>query len=412
MFYFKKPSNPCLLIALALSLSASTQAGQTFEAAIDSGHWTVASTWSPQGVPGASDSVRIRQNTALFIGADVTIRDFLVDFDDPQLVQVVPVGGARTLQINGTLRNRKGSQAGWVTAFRGNASNNGQRLTVNARRVETLDRGGLAFGVHHEEQTDRPLAGLTVEEEVLIDGGSVLRVFTDGAVARFGSLRFGEGGGRLFMSFGPDNERDFAIGGLNGGGNNAVIAATSTDHRDSVVNLRLTGSGDYSFGGRIRSREDGSIFGCIVNLYKEGSGTQRLTGESNFHGNTTVSGGRLIVDGSFQREGRVTVTRGGSFGGGGAIGGDLEIRSGGRLIAVAGRTLTVRGQLMLAEDFSVRSLDSGNVNLDAGRHILIDATVTPFEELEIQNKGRSQAAQIAGGRRAWFEGPGLILVVE
>lgn len=414
MFYFKKILPSCLLIvgAVALSLPASAQSGRTFTMAVESGPWTTPATWSPAGVPGPADNIFIGQNSVIFVNDSPTINDFVVEFDDPQLVQVVPLTTARTLNITGTLRNRKGSQAGWVTVFRGNASSNGQRLTVNARRVETLDRGGLAFGVHHEEQTDRPLAGLTVEEEVLIDGRSVLRVFTDGAVARFGSVRFGTDGGRLFLSFGPDNFRDFEIGGLNGGDGRAVIAATSTDHRNSVVNLRLTGDGDYSFGGRLRSRDDGSIFGCVINLLKVGTGTQRFTGESNFHGNTTVSGGRLIVDGSFQREGRVTVTRGGSFGGGGSIGGDLEIRSGGRLIAAAGQTLTVAGQLILPGDFGVMSLDAIADNLPAGRHVLVDGTTTSFESLAILNKGRNQAAEIAASKRAWFEGPGLVLIVE
>jgi autotransporter-associated beta strand protein len=81
-------------------------------------------------------------------------------------------------------------------------------------------------------------------------------------------------------------------------------------------------------------------------LTKSGSGTVTLTNNNTYNGATTVSGGRLVVNGS-QSSSAVTVNIGASLGGTGTVGG-----------------LTVSG--LLAPGNSIGTLNAGSTTLNGG----------------------------------------------
>ncbi|MBI1181284.1 MAG: autotransporter domain-containing protein [Alphaproteobacteria bacterium] len=115
-----------------------------------------------------------------------------------------------------------------------------------------------------------------------------------------------------------------AIGSLSGDG--AVLLGTRR--------LVVGGLGDDdTVGGAI------SDTGGAGSLEKTGAGTLVLSGTSSYGGGTTVSGGRLLVDGSI--DGAVQVADGAILGGKGSILGDVTAADGGTLEGVAGQTLTM-----------------------------------------------------------------------
>ncbi len=91
-----------------------------------------------------------------------------------------------------------------------------------------------------------------------------------------------------------------------------------------------------SAGGSFDPNAWGAIFADAgtTSLTKIGTGTLILTGANTYSGNTTISGGRLIVNnstGSGTGFDAVTVASGGALGGGGIISGVTTVSSGGML---------------------------------------------------------------------------------
>ena len=143
--------------------------------------------------------------------------------------------------------------------------------------------------------------------------------------------------------------------GANGGG---TVSNNSTQARI----LTLDGTGSYSFGGSITATTLSTM-----GLTKSGSGTQTLTGASNYTGATTVSGGKLIVgDGTSGSLGNTTVNViGGTLGGLGSIGGSVNVGASGTVgagIASAGSTGTLStGSLTLSGKLQVDVHTTTNV---------------------------------------------------
>ncbi len=101
----------------------------------------------------------------------------------------------------------------------------------------------------------------------------------------------------------------------------------------------LTGGRVYAFSGAGDHRVTGLILepgnGAPVSLSKSGMGTLTLDGLNNYNAETTVSGGRLVVNGS-TGAGGTTVEAGATLAGGGTVGADL--------VAEPGATVIVGGE--------------------------------------------------------------------
>jgi len=97
----------------------------------------------------------------------------------------------------------------------------------------------------------------------------------------------------------------------------------------SSLNLTLGGNSASTvlntFNGNITSGPS-----TVVNLYKEGTSTWILAG-TNAYGNTTVSGGTLLVNGSHTGTGNVTVSSAATLGGTGSLAGNVSIAAGATL---------------------------------------------------------------------------------
>ena len=142
------------------------------------------------------------------------------------------------------------------------------------------------------------------------------------------------------------------------------------------------GANTVTLGGSGRSGSfAGQITGTGGNLVKAGTGTVTLTGTSDHTGQTTVSGGKLVVDGALSQS-AVSVQSGGTLGGSGTVSA-LTVASGGTL--AAGNSpgeLSVTGNVIWSGggsyDWEINSFPgTSGTNwdfLDIGGILTIDAT--------------------------------------
>jgi autotransporter-associated beta strand protein len=107
----------------------------------------------------------------------------------------------------------------------------------------------------------------------------------------------------------------------------------------SVLTLSPTG-GSTTYSGMIQG---GGTLG-MISLMMSGSGTQVLTGNNTYTGNTTIKSGRLAVDGSLASP--VSVN-GGTLGGTGNLS-SVTVNAGGQLAPGNSPALTINGNLVLA----------------------------------------------------------------
>ncbi|WP_210188942.1 autotransporter domain-containing protein [Mesorhizobium sp. YR577] len=129
------------------------------------------------------------------------------------------------------------------------------------------------------------------------------------------------------------------------------IAGTSTGTFFLGENRLIVGGSGASteFAGEIADEDP--MCGCGLtggSLVKVGAGTLTLLGTSSYTGDTIVSEGRLIVNGSVASSSQITVDAGGYLGGSGTLG-TMLVQSGG-IIAPGNSigTLKVNGDLTLA----------------------------------------------------------------
>ena len=166
----------------------------------------------------------------------------------------------------------------------------------------------------------------------------------------------------------------FAMAG-NNNYNIGELSGTSTGILD-------VGGNTVTLGGSGRSGSfAGQITGTGGNVTKAGVGTVTLTGTSDYSGQTTVSGGKLVVDGALTQS-SVSVQNGGTLGGSGTVSA-LTVASGGTL--AAGNSpgeLTVTGNVIWSGagsyDWEINSFPGvAGTNwdfLDIGGSLTIDAT--------------------------------------
>lgn len=195
----------------------------------------------------------------------------------------------------------------------------------------------------------------------------------------------------------------------------------------NVVSNTLMIAGIGSTGAFVDSttaKVDGS-------LVKAGDGTLVITSASDYTLGTTVAAGTLRLGASgtlgsgsvgvnsgatldVSATGGLVITAGKGIGGGGAVTGNLTLDLGAFLAFDTNFTLSVSGTVALDNTFGVASLvqTDGNVidwtQVDNNTYTLI-SNGSDFSN--IQNWGVANAADIGGGRSAYFEAGSLNLVV-
>lgn len=165
--------------------------------------------------------------------------------------------------------------------------------------------------------------------------------------------------------------------------------------------LRLTGANTYSGGTTISGgaltlgdgAAAGSITGDVLNnaqlifnspgvqtfdgvisgsgeVRKSGAGTQILTGANTYAGATTVLAGTLLINGDQSTATGLTTVSAGTLGGSGTIGGDVTVAAAAALApggaAGAPGTLTIKGDLALADATTSLNYEFGQANLPGG----------------------------------------------
>jgi autotransporter-associated beta strand protein len=112
--------------------------------------------------------------------------------------------------------------------------------------------------------------------------------------------------------------------------------------------------GSFTLGSTI---SNSSVGGVNVNsVIKTGTGTADLTGHNTYSGSTTVSEGRLLVNGSITGGGTVSVAPGATLGGSGSIAGPLNVSG------------------VLSPGTSLAGFASGAVAMTTGSTFLYEAT--------------------------------------
>jgi fibronectin-binding autotransporter adhesin len=123
--------------------------------------------------------------------------------------------------------------------------------------------------------------------------------------------------------------------------------------------LIISGSGNTIVNGIITN---GSGVGTNGNLTKSGAGTLTLNGANTYSGVTTVSAGKMFVNGS-TGAGNVAVSANATLGGTGTIGGDVEISTNGKLEFNIGTNIANHNKLELAATKSLTFSPGSSVTI-------------------------------------------------
>ncbi|MGO4700633.1 autotransporter-associated beta strand repeat-containing protein [Dyella sp. 2RAB6] len=178
----------------------------------------------------------------------------------------------------------------------------------------------------------------------------------------------------------------------NGGANGSILGDVVDDGT-----LAFNRSDVYTFGGLV------SGIGGVTQL---GSGTTVLTATNSYKGATAVQAGTLLVNGDQSgATGATSVQNGGTLGGKGIIGGDVNVANGGALNpgdAGAAGTLTVNGSLALNAGAAM-NYQFGQANVVGGA--LNDLTVVHGN---LNLDGTLNVAATPGGSF----GPGLYRIIS
>lgn len=375
--------------------------------------WSAPGTWQPRGVPGPGDQVLVDQGEALFLEANHTVESFLTE--GVSSAQVVGRKGIQTLAISGALVSNK--PAG-ILRLRGNASSEpNDGLALRAAEIRIQGAGRLRLGEYHESQTARALSGLEVSGSTHIAGGGALELFTSPeASARLGPVAFGPGGGGLLLNNGAKARREVRLGGLDGKADAVVANSELRPHHDfSAAHTTLVlevDSGIHRFGGVIEPRWGGDPATNRIDLMKNGAGVQVFTGRIQPGGSLRVMEGGLGCQGVAIEVDTVTVYRGGFFGGDGRLDGGLTVNQGGRLYFQPDKRLRVNGPIWIAPDFGVDHLIGPVDRAPPGTYTILENQYYRPGPEKPRHWGPDNALRLPSGRMAFFQSPGLTLVVR
>ncbi len=249
----------------------------------------------------------------------------------------------------------------------------------------SLSDGGLSIG------NSPVLGGLSIQTSVLNQINLVYNAssknFWRGGNGTWsaapGSTSWTDSAGTTFGAW----QTDFAI--FQGTG--ATVTVDNTSGPVAFTGIQFAGTGYTVTGGTLTnntanaafrvgdgSLNDSSKTATIASLItgtgdveKQGAGTLTLTGNNTYTGTTKVNAGTLLINGNqTAATGTTTVASGGTLGGSGTIGGDVNVGSGGTLNARG----TVLGAVTIADGATLRGqsgqlLTTGSLTLNATSHL-------------------------------------------
>jgi autotransporter-associated beta strand protein len=299
--------------------------------------------------------------------------------------------GNEALTISGT------GASGWVLRSATGANTWGGKVTLATDSIiQAASGSSLALDVATGDAVD--LASFTATFN-----GAGTHLINDPVVGTGGVTKAGSGILTLTGNSTYSGATTVSLGTLSigSGGTSGSITGDIVNNASLIFNRSdaLTYSGSIGGSG---------------GLSKAGDGMLTLTGNSGYAGATAVDVGGLLVNGVHTGVGLVSVASGARFGGDGSLGGDLTLGVQAQFVFNSAATLDVAGAVTLDNSFSVGSLVSANGSaidwgsIADGTYTLINTTST-FNN--ISNFGAGNAADIGGGRTAYFQNGSLQLVV-
>ncbi|WOO43617.1 autotransporter-associated beta strand repeat-containing protein [Rubellicoccus peritrichatus] len=309
-------------------------------------NWSIAANWLEDGgatvnTPGASDNVvtptlfgDLRVNLASVDVASWTYNSS----SDHEIVGLNGASGAN-LGVTGTL-----TKSGSGTLLFRNGGTQLLNLTVGSLLV---DGGTLNLGTFNSTTLNNFTAG-----SGSVSNASVGLNITSGTANVTGNLAL-NGSATVSVQQRVGASGTLAVGSLSSTGSSNVIQANSFSGSASTGTLQLNNaSGTSTYGGLIESGGPSSV----MNVVKNGAGTQIFTGANTYNGTTTVNAGTLLINnttGSGTGTSTVQVNNGAIFGGSGSSTGDITVANGATLISGDGSAasdgLSLSGDLSLSD---------------------------------------------------------------
>ena len=314
--------------------------------------------------------------------------------------------GTGTFTNNGGTAN---SALGGQIQFSGNSSAGNGSFTTNGGTTSGAGGGAteFAFSATADHATFTTNGGLVSGA----DGGRTeFNNDSSGGNGTFlanGALVSGAiGGVTLFFSTSTaGNAKLVANGGVGGNGGSIQFNENSTGGTGQVTVLgngnldisghsipgvtigSIDGDGNVFLGGNnltVGSRNDSTSFSGVIqdsgSITKIGAGTLTLSGANTYTGPTTISDGKLIVDGSIMSA--VTVNNGGALAGSG-ITGSVTLNSGGFVAPSGSQTLHINGNYA-QNDGGELKIEVAGADPNASGHLNITGGATLDGTLEVR----------------------------
>ncbi|MBQ4175093.1 MAG: autotransporter-associated beta strand repeat-containing protein, partial [Prevotella sp.] len=206
---------------------------------------------------------------------------------------------------------------------------------------------------------------------------------------------------------GAKNQSTFYLGGLSGDAGTFLSGFDVKAANGSGTWIVGGANTDETFRGVIDDRAQGGQKGKTT-IEKQGSGDWRLTGANIYSGTTTVTKGRLIVNGQHSGTGAISVRSGAILAGTGSLAGATTINQNATLqvgdTLINGRGLTFNGTLKVNNGGIVNVLadrTKSNTLTLKGALTLTNGAILQINEGEIAeapyNKTEYQVFNISGG---------------
>jgi len=259
---------------------------------------------------------------------------------------------------------------------------------------------------------------LTIGENVNFDYGSYSGNLTYSGDVIVGGVLGATTGARSFTIGSGKQLRLENAGTLNiAAGQTVTISGSVRTTATAGQNATIAG-GSLSLGGGTRIVEvaagtgsAGLTISSVVtdgSLTKTGAGVLRLTGSNTYEGETDVTAGGLVIDGTVA--GLVAVAEDAFIGGAGTIGGNLAFASGAQFLFDVSTTLTVNGSAVTFGDFGITDLIGFSAAIPDGSYTLIDG-LADIDTTNLRNLGFGNRVVLGGGRSAYFTEGSLVLNV-
>ena len=160
---------------------------------------------------------------------------------------------------------------------------------------------------------------------------------------------------------GAKNASTYYLGGLSGEAASALWGFNVKQKGEGTWVVG-TANTNETFHGVINNNDQAGTHPGTTSIEKQGSGDWRLTGKNDYSGTTTVTSGRLIVNGQHTGKGSITVRKGAILAGKGSLTGATTINDGGILqvgdTLATDKGLTFNGGLKLNSGAILRLNDA------------------------------------------------------